>query len=265
MWAAVRGEVAAGRQAYVVCPLIEESREARGRARPRRPSPGSAAGELAGLRLGLLHGRLRLGREGGDDGPVPRAARSTCWWPPRSSRSASTSPTPPSWSSSTPTASASPSSTSSAGRVGPGQRAVVLLPGQRGRTRPTAEARLEALVRDHRRLRAGRGRPRPAGRGHDHGRAAEGPQRPQAGVAAPRPRVGRAGPRGGVRHRRRRSGGLEATPTCSTRSPSSSTRTTRSSCSRASGGSVTCGPTGDVALASAFVGQCCPSSVTVCR
>ena len=38
-----------------------------------------------------------------------------------------------------------------------------------------------------RRLRAGRGRPRAARRGHDHVHRPEGPQRPQAGVAAPRP------------------------------------------------------------------------------
>ena len=107
---------------------------------------------------------------------------------------------------------------------------------------PDGEARLEAMVRTHRRLRAGRGRPRPAGRGHDHGRAAEGPQRPQAGVAAPGPGVGGAGPGGGVRHRRRQGGrrrgrrwrrpGGPPRPR-RRRSACSSTRTTRTSCSRA--------------------------------
>ena len=100
---------------------------------------------------------------------------------------------------------------------------------------PEAEARLDALVETDRRVRAGRGRPRPAGRGHDHGRAPEGPQRPQAGLAAPRPASGSSGPArwpspsSTARTRRR----LEATPTCSTRSRSSSTTRTRSSCSRA--------------------------------
>ena len=38
----------------------------------------------------------------------------------------------------------------------------------------------------HRRVRAGRGRPRAARRGHDHEHRPEGPQRPQAGIAASR-------------------------------------------------------------------------------
>jgi ATP-dependent DNA helicase RecG len=56
-WIAVRAEVAAGRQAYVVCPLIDESEKlqvASAEETYRRLS----AGELAGLRIGLLHGRL---------------------------------------------------------------------------------------------------------------------------------------------------------------------------------------------------------------
>ena len=57
VWERLRDEVAAGRQAYVVCPLIEES--------PKVEAAGAEAtydelraGELAGLRVGLLHGRL---------------------------------------------------------------------------------------------------------------------------------------------------------------------------------------------------------------
>ena len=56
-WAAVRAEVADGRQAYVVCPLIDESEKlevASAEETYERLRPG----ELAGLRLGLLHGRL---------------------------------------------------------------------------------------------------------------------------------------------------------------------------------------------------------------
>ena len=70
------------------------------------------------------------------------------------------------------------------GRVGRGAAASTcyLVTGGVRPRRP--RPRLEALVRDHRRLRAGRGRPRAAGRGHDHGHRAEGPQRPEAGVAA---------------------------------------------------------------------------------
>ena len=57
MWAAVRREVAAGRQAYVVTPLIEESDKLEVRS-AEDTFAELAAGELEGLRLGLLHGRL---------------------------------------------------------------------------------------------------------------------------------------------------------------------------------------------------------------
>jgi ATP-dependent DNA helicase RecG len=57
MWDAVRGEVAAGRQVYVVCPLIEESEKLEARS-AEETYARLEAGELAGLRLGLLHGRL---------------------------------------------------------------------------------------------------------------------------------------------------------------------------------------------------------------
>ncbi|MDQ3468923.1 MAG: ATP-dependent DNA helicase RecG [Actinomycetota bacterium] len=64
-WAAARAEVAAGRQAYVVCPLISPS-ETRSDTASEKLEVASAeetyrrlaADELAGLRLGLLHGRL---------------------------------------------------------------------------------------------------------------------------------------------------------------------------------------------------------------
>ena len=56
-WATVRDEVAAGRQAYVVCPLIDESEKLEV-ASAQETFDRLAAGELKGLRLGLLHGRL---------------------------------------------------------------------------------------------------------------------------------------------------------------------------------------------------------------
>ncbi len=56
-WAAVRREVAAGRQAYVVTPLIEESDKLEVRS-AEDTFAELAADELEGLRLGLLHGRL---------------------------------------------------------------------------------------------------------------------------------------------------------------------------------------------------------------
>jgi ATP-dependent DNA helicase RecG len=57
VWAAVRREVAAGRQAYVVCPLIEESDRLEARS-AEDTYAHLAESELAGLRLGLMHGRL---------------------------------------------------------------------------------------------------------------------------------------------------------------------------------------------------------------
>lgn len=57
VWAHVRDEVAAGRQAYVVCPLIEESEKLDVRSAEATYEELSAS-ELSGLRLALLHGRL---------------------------------------------------------------------------------------------------------------------------------------------------------------------------------------------------------------
>ncbi|MEM9516123.1 MAG: helicase-related protein, partial [Actinomycetota bacterium] len=57
VWAEVRDEVAAGRQAYVVCPLIEESEKLEV-ASAEETFERLAGDELRGLRLGLLHGRM---------------------------------------------------------------------------------------------------------------------------------------------------------------------------------------------------------------
>jgi ATP-dependent DNA helicase RecG len=57
VWDAVRREVAAGRQAYVVTPLIEES-EKLDASSAEDTYLRLSNGELSGLRLGLLHGRL---------------------------------------------------------------------------------------------------------------------------------------------------------------------------------------------------------------
>jgi ATP-dependent DNA helicase RecG len=56
-WAKVRSEVEAGHQAYVVCPLIEESEKIEARS-AEEEHERLLHGELAGLRLGLLHGRV---------------------------------------------------------------------------------------------------------------------------------------------------------------------------------------------------------------
>jgi ATP-dependent DNA helicase RecG len=54
----LRRHLDAGRQAYVVCPLIEESETSVARA-AEREADRLRKGELAGYRVGLLHGRLR--------------------------------------------------------------------------------------------------------------------------------------------------------------------------------------------------------------
>jgi ATP-dependent DNA helicase RecG len=59
-WEAVREEVAAGRQAYVVCPLIEESEKLEV-ASAEETFERLSGGELHDLRLGLLHGRMTSG------------------------------------------------------------------------------------------------------------------------------------------------------------------------------------------------------------
>jgi len=54
----LRKHLDAGRQAYVVCPLIEESETSLARA-AEREAARLRSGELRGYRVGLLHGRLR--------------------------------------------------------------------------------------------------------------------------------------------------------------------------------------------------------------
>jgi ATP-dependent DNA helicase RecG len=56
-WTEVRAAVTEGRQAYVVCPLIEDSDKLEV-ASAEETFARLFAGELAGLRLGLLHGRM---------------------------------------------------------------------------------------------------------------------------------------------------------------------------------------------------------------
>ncbi len=61
VWAEVRAAVAEGRQAYVVCPVIDESDvlDVRSVTETHALLAGDG-GELAGLRVGLLHGRVSL-------------------------------------------------------------------------------------------------------------------------------------------------------------------------------------------------------------
>ena len=57
-YARLRKHLDAGRQAYVVCPLIEESETTQARA-AEAEAERLRRGELRGYRIGLLHGRLR--------------------------------------------------------------------------------------------------------------------------------------------------------------------------------------------------------------
>ncbi len=57
VWDVVRSEVVAGRQAYVVCPLVEESEKLEVSS-AEETYEQLQGGELHGLRLGLLHGRV---------------------------------------------------------------------------------------------------------------------------------------------------------------------------------------------------------------
>jgi ATP-dependent DNA helicase RecG len=56
-WERVKSEVASGHQAYVVCPLVEESERVQARSATEELER-LRTGELAGLRLGLLHGQM---------------------------------------------------------------------------------------------------------------------------------------------------------------------------------------------------------------
>ncbi|MFQ5557488.1 MAG: ATP-dependent DNA helicase RecG, partial [Acidimicrobiales bacterium] len=61
VWSTVRDEVARGHQAYVVCPLIEESESLDVRsAEDTYEKLVNGEGELAGLSVGLLHGRVTV-------------------------------------------------------------------------------------------------------------------------------------------------------------------------------------------------------------
>ncbi len=70
-WSRVRDEVAAGHRAFVVCPLVSDSLRVEAKSATEEYER-LAAGELAGLHVGLLHGQMAGGGPGGGDGALPR-------------------------------------------------------------------------------------------------------------------------------------------------------------------------------------------------
>ena len=90
----IREELRAGRQAFVVCPLVSESEALQARAATAEFERLQAT-EFADFRVVLLHGQMRPREKAGGDGGVRRRRSATSSWPRPSSRSASTSPTRP--------------------------------------------------------------------------------------------------------------------------------------------------------------------------
>lgn len=58
VWAKIREQVAQGHQCYVVCPLVEDS-ETKAAASAQSTAAELEAGALAGLRIGLVHGKQK--------------------------------------------------------------------------------------------------------------------------------------------------------------------------------------------------------------
>ena len=77
MWAKVREEVAAGRQAYVVCPLIGESDKLEV-ASAEETFARLEAGELSGSAARAAARPPAVGGEGGGDGRASAPASSRC-------------------------------------------------------------------------------------------------------------------------------------------------------------------------------------------
>ena len=200
----LRKHLDGGRQAYVVCPLIEESETSVARA-AEREAERLRKGELRDYRVGLLHGRLRPDErrdlmaqfkareldvlvattviEVGVD--VPNATIMIVQEADRFGLA---------------------QLHQLRGRVGRGaeQSYCLLISRPKEELTDAAQARLEALVRDDRRLRARRGRPRAARRGPAARHPPGGPLRVPFHAPSRRPRAARAGARAGRGARRLR-------------------------------------------------------------
>ena len=78
----IREELRAGRQAFVVCPLVSESELLQARAATAE-FERLRDGELRDFRVVLLHGQLAAGAKQAAMARVRGAARRTCWSRPR--------------------------------------------------------------------------------------------------------------------------------------------------------------------------------------
>ena len=90
----IRDRLGEGRQAYVVCPLVADSEKLRAKAASVE-AERLRDGELAGFRVGLLHGQMSSRGEGGGDGGVRLRAHRRAGRDDRDRGRASTSPTRP--------------------------------------------------------------------------------------------------------------------------------------------------------------------------
>ena len=77
----IREEIAAGRQCFVVCPLVEESEALQAKAATVEFERLRTT-EFRDQRVELIHGQMPSRGEAGGDGGLRARARPTCWWPP---------------------------------------------------------------------------------------------------------------------------------------------------------------------------------------
>ena len=183
----IRGQLREGRQAFVVCPLVEESEKMQGRA-AEVEAERLAAGELRDFRVGVIHGQMRSRREGRGDGGLRRRRDRRARGDDRDRgrhRRAQRDRDGDRGGRALRHLAAAP-----AARPGRPRRARLLLPALPRRRRGAGAPAADGGRARERRLQAGRGRPQPARRGRGAGHA---PARP-APLRRRRAAGGRAGP-----------------------------------------------------------------------
>ena len=76
----IRDELRAGRQAFVVCPLVEESEALQAQGRDGRVRAARAPGSCADFRVALLHGQMRSAEKARAMAALRGRASATCSW-----------------------------------------------------------------------------------------------------------------------------------------------------------------------------------------